>query len=98
MMTKSHPDSDRPWPRMFNNSEAGSAWKENLTITLLSLSPSLMMDGKYFSVQKKKNGEGKGEEYLETENIWSAEEMKEKGEGKAPEAGSRARAIITKSE
>ena len=35
MITKSHPDSDRPWPGMFNNSEAGSAWKENLTIILL---------------------------------------------------------------
>ena len=49
------------------------------------------MHGKYLV-----SGEGRGDEYLETENIWSAEEMKEKGEGKAPEAGTRARAIITK--
>ena len=49
------------------------------------------MDGKYLV-----SGEGRGDEYLETENIWSAEEMKEKEEGKASEAGTRARAIITK--
>ena len=83
MMTKSHPDSDRPWPGMFNNSEAGCAWKENLTIILLSPSPSItLLTENIWSVEKKKNGEGKGEEYLETENIWSAEKRKEKGEGK----------------
>ena len=64
MMTKSHPDCDRPWPRMFNNSEAGSAWKENLTIILLSPSPSISwLTENIWSVEKKKKKE-KGT------NIW----------------------------
>ena len=78
MRTKSHPDSDRPWSGMFNNSEAGGAWKENLIIILLSPSPSITWLTENWKNENRKRME------------------KEKGEGKAPEAGIRARAIITK--
>ena len=61
----------------------------------ITIAINILIDGKYL-VSGEKKEKGKGDEYLETENIWSAEEMKEKGEGNAHEAGTRAKAIITK--